>query len=293
MLYPLVTIIIPCFNYGKYLPDAFESIRQQNYPNIEIIVVDDGSTDNTREIVEKDGKAKYIYQTNQGLSAARNTGIKNSKGEYIIFLDADDILLPDAINTNLRYIKKNEKLAFVSGTFEVNFTENNEIIDKISEVETDHYLQLLQGNYIGFPAVVLYRRWIFDEIVFDLSLKSCQDYNLNLEIARKHPVFHHTKKVASYRIHNSNMSSNIPAMLSEVLYILESQKKYFTKTSEKKAYKRGKKNWKYYYCQELYQKLRAGKIPATDTALMILREHKPGFFFRYMLTKLFLRKNKQ
>lgn len=287
MSYPLVTVIIPCFNYGKYLPDAFESIRQQNYPNIEIIVVDDGSTDDTKEIVEKNGKAKYIYQTNQGLSAARNTGIKNSKGEFIIFLDADDILLPDAINTNLRYLKENKKTAFVSGAFEVNFTESSEIIDKIKEVKSDHYVCLLYGNYIGVPAVVLYRRWIFDEILFDLSLKSCQDYNLYLEIARKYPVFHHTKKIASYRIHNSNMSSNIPAMLSEVLDILETQKKYLTTISEKKAYKRGKKNWKYYYCQELYQKLLAGKIPETDAALNTLRKYKPGFLFRYMLTKMF------
>ncbi len=192
--YPLVTVIIPCFNYGKYLPEAFESIRLQDYPNIEIIVVDDGSTDNTKDITEKNQKARYIYQINQGLSAARNTGIKNSKGELIIFLDADDLLLPDAINTNLYYLKQNEELAFVSGAFEMRFTESGEIVNKIQEVKSDHYSQLLKGNYIGVPAAVLYRRWIFDEMLFDISLKNCQDYDLYLKIAREHPVLHHTKK---------------------------------------------------------------------------------------------------
>jgi len=287
--YPLVTVIIPCFNYGKYLPEAFESIRLQDYPNIEIIVVDDGSTDNTKDITEKNQKARYIYQINQGLSAARNTGIKNSKGELIIFLDADDMLLPDAINTNLYYLKQNEELAFVSGAFEMRFTESGEIVNKIQEVKSDHYSQLLKGNYIGVPAAVLYRRWIFDEMLFDISLKNCQDYDLYLKIAREYPVFHHTKKIATYRIHTSNMSSNIPAMLSEALYILERQKNHLRTISEKKAYKKGKKNWKYHYCQELYQKLRLGKIPVSGGDLMIFIKHKPLFLFRYILTKILLR----
>ncbi len=287
--YPLVTVIIPCFNYGKYLPEAFESIRLQDYPNIEIIVVDDGSTDNTKDITGRNQTARYIYQINQGLSAARNTGIKNSRGDFIIFLDADDMLLPDAINTNLYYLKQNEELAFVSGAFEMRFSESGEIVDKIQEVQSDHYSQLLQGNYIGVPAAVLYRRWIFDEMLFDISLKNCQDYDLYLKIAREYPVFHHTKKIATYRIHTSNMSSNIPAMLSEVLYILEHQKNHLRTISEKKAYKKGKENWKYYYCQELYQKLRLGKIPVSSGDLMIFIKHKPLFLFRYILTKIFFR----
>ena len=286
--YPLVTVIIPCFNYGKYLPEAFESIRLQDYPNIEIIVVDDGSTDNTKDITGRNQTARYIYQINQGLSAARNTGIKNSRGDFIIFLDADDMLLPDAINTNLYYLKQNEELAFVSGAFEMRFSESGEIVNKIQEVKSDHYSQLLKGNYIGVPAAVLYRRWIFDEMLFDISLKNCQDYDLYLKIAREYPVFHHTKKIATYRIHTSNMSSNIPAMLSEVLYILEHQKNHLRTISEKKAYKKGKENWKYYYCQELYQKLRLGKIPVSSEDLMIFIKHKPLFLFRYILTKILL-----
>ncbi len=287
--YPLITVIIPCFNYGRFLPEALESIRSQDYPSIEIIVVDDGSTDDTREIAERNRKVKYIYQANQGLSAARNTGIKNSEGQFLIFLDADDWLLPDAININLSYLKQNKEFAFVSGAFEMVFAESGKIENNIQEVKSDHYLHLLQGNYIGVPATVLYRRWIFDEILFDTSLKSCQDYDLYFRITRKYPVFHHTKKIAGYRIHTSNMSSNIQAMLLETLCVLERQKNHLRTFSEKKSYKKGKKNWKYYYCRELYQKLRLGKIPVSGRDLMTFIKHKPIFLFRYILTKILLR----
>ncbi len=115
---PLVSVIIPCYNHGKYLPEAFESVWKQNYQNTEIIVVDDGSADDTKQITEKYQSVKYLYQSNQGLSAARNTGIKNSTGDFLIFLDADDWLLDDAIITNVNYMLQDEKIAFVSGAHE-------------------------------------------------------------------------------------------------------------------------------------------------------------------------------
>ncbi len=82
---PLVSVIIPCFNHGKYLKDAFDSVFLQDYCNKEIIVIDDGSTDKTAEVCKEFSEVKYIYQHNQGLSAARNTGIKNCNGEYLVF----------------------------------------------------------------------------------------------------------------------------------------------------------------------------------------------------------------
>ena len=86
-------------------------------------------------------------------------------------------------------------------------------------------------------ATVLYRRWVFDEFGFDTSLKACEDYDLYLRIARKYPIAHHTKKTAAYRWHNSNMSGNIPKMLSYVLIVLDRQKKLLH-TKEKEALKK-------------------------------------------------------
>jgi len=92
---PLVSICITSYNYGKFLPDAIKSCLEQTYENIEVIIIDDGSTDNTEEIVKPYlDKIKYIKQTNKGLPSARNTGIMNATGEYLLFLDADDMISP-------------------------------------------------------------------------------------------------------------------------------------------------------------------------------------------------------
>ena len=100
-----ISVVIPCYNHGAYLATAINSVLAQNYQPFEIIVVDDGSTDNTKEVACGFEKVQYLYQTNQGLSAARNTGIKRSTGDYIIFTDADDWFLPDALETNLELLQ--------------------------------------------------------------------------------------------------------------------------------------------------------------------------------------------
>src|SRR5262249_26693584 len=94
---PLVSIIIPCYNQAHYLSDAIDSVRKQTYSHAEIIVVDDGSTDNTSNVAALYKDVKYIKQRNQGLSAARNSGLQQSKGHVLVFLDADDRLLPNAV----------------------------------------------------------------------------------------------------------------------------------------------------------------------------------------------------
>lgn len=287
MKQPLVSVIIPCFNYGRYLPDALDSVRAQDYPNVEVIVVDDGSADNTKEVCDKYPEVKYVYQTNQGLSAARNTGIRESAGEFLIFLDADDWLLPDAITSNLNFILQHpEELAFVSGAYEVRYTHTGRVHNAFEKVGSDHYLRLLTGNYVGVPATVLYRRRVFDEIVFDPELKSCQDYDLYLKITRKYPVSQHSKKIAVYRIHAGNMSADIPAMLAESLSVLRNQKKYLQKASEKRALQRGRIIWKNYYCEVLYEDICSGTSPASLKNVLFFIRHRPRFLFLLLISFL-------
>src|SRR6476646_875006 len=107
MSLPLVSIIIPTYNYGHYITEAISSIRDQNYPtsNIEIIVVDDGSTDNTREVLRKyieRGIIHYYYQPNKGKANATNYAIQKASGKYIFNLDADDYYFPDKISSTVR-----------------------------------------------------------------------------------------------------------------------------------------------------------------------------------------------
>jgi glycosyltransferase involved in cell wall biosynthesis len=111
---PLVSIIIPAYNYAAFIAEAVNSALRQSHRNIEVvIIVDDGSTDNTAEVAQRlmqqDARVRYVYQANQGLSAARNTGIKNAKGEFLVFLDADDVLHEHKIAAHLEHFERDDR----------------------------------------------------------------------------------------------------------------------------------------------------------------------------------------
>src|SRR5215211_9350661 len=97
----LVSVVIPCYNQAHFLGEAIESVLSQSYRNFEILVVDDGSTDNTSEVASRYERVRIVRQENRGLSGARNRGLREAKGEYVVFLDADDRLLPGALEASL------------------------------------------------------------------------------------------------------------------------------------------------------------------------------------------------
>lgn len=265
---PLISVIIPCYNHGSYLPEALASIRRQDYPALEIIVVDDGSTDDTRAVARRYPEVAYLYQANQGPSAARNAGIARSTGQYLVFLDADDWLLPHALKINAQYLHQNPALAFVSGGHEKVYAATGQRQDDSRPVARDHYQQLLQGNYIGMHAAVMYQRWALAESAFDPAIRSGEDYDLYLRLARNHPVAHHPHPVAAYRLHRANTSANIPWMLTNVLAVLKNQEQYLRTPSERQAYERGQQVWQDYYGALPSQK--AG-VPAQPTPALPFR----------------------
>ena len=277
-------MIIPCYNHGKYLTDAIDSILAQTYPHYEIIVVDDGSTDDSKAVAQKYEKLKYVYQSNQGLSAARNTGIDHSSGKYLVFLDADDLLFPDALSVNIKYLQQDETLAFISGAY-VKINEKGSIIEegKILTIE-NYYNQLLHGNFIGMHATVMYSRWVFDFFRYDILLKACEDYDLYLKIARKFSVSHHGHMIASYRIHNQNMSGNLTLMLETALAALGRQQNVLVNQVEKKCLNAGLEFYKDYYCERILFKLLlnlswGGVYKNREEELNTLRKyHKPLYY---------------
>src|ERR1044071_7280152 len=101
-----VSVIIPCYNHAHFLRDAIESVLNQTYSHYEILVVDDGSTDDSATVAESYSKVRCVRQANQGLSAARNRGIRESQSEYLVFLDADDRLLPRALEIGVRELAR-------------------------------------------------------------------------------------------------------------------------------------------------------------------------------------------
>lgn len=135
---PLVSVIIPCFNQGVFLGEAIESVKKQTYPCVEIIVVDDGSRDETKIVARQYPDVFYFFQQNSGLPAARNKGMEKSQGDYLVFLDADDLLLNDAISYNVRQLQNDRDAVFVSGAYDVVSRDKQIIADKAETVDSDH-----------------------------------------------------------------------------------------------------------------------------------------------------------
>lgn len=266
---PLVSVIIPCYNHGQYLVEAFESIWQQQYPAIEILVIDDGSTDNTSQIVAAYPSVRYFYQPNQGLSAARNAGIARSTGHYLVFLDADDWLLPNALARNAHYLGQDAALAFVSGGHNKVFVVTGQVKQETREVVKNHYYHLLCGNYIGMHATVMYQRWVFNTFQYDPTLPACEDYDLYLRVAWAHPVAHHTHLVAAYRLHTTNMSGNTALMLATTVAVLKRQQPLLRNAWEQQGYASGLANWQAYYTK---------LMPAADQAASALAPDPAGVF---------------
>jgi glycosyltransferase involved in cell wall biosynthesis len=284
----LISVIITCYNQGKFLAKAINSVLSQEQVEFEIIVVDDGSTDNTKRVAESFPQVKYLYQKNLGLSAARNTGINQSSGAFLVFLDADDWLLSDGLRINLKYIKANPQAAFVSGSYRRVIKDERTINVKISVTEC-HYQYLLESNYIQMHGAVMYRRRVFDEFRFDISLKACEDYDLYLKVAWKYPVFHHTTPIAAYYQHGENMSGNVPMMLDAYLEVLERQKAFLNSPEEEESLKKGEAYIKMIYCATLYQQL-VSRFDSPDNEnrpdeIQMLKKHKKLLFLKYVLKK--------
>jgi len=216
---PLVSVIIPSYNYRQYLGMAIESVIGQSYPHREIIVIDDGSTDGTDELCRQYKEVRYIRVERVGLSAARNTGVRMSTGKFLVFLDADDVLYPNALELNLYYIGYYPNAAFVSGGFD-RIDGEGKMLEAPACVEHpgNNYEALLRGNYIGMEATVLYRRELFFRYFFDPGLVACEDYDLNPEWMSKMAVS-----------------------------VLKRQERSIRNEEERSCYEEGIANWKQYY----------------------------------------------
>ncbi len=251
----LVSVIIPCYNQAHFLDEAIESVLTQSYPNREIIVVDDGSTDNTAEVARRYSIVSYVYRENAGPSAARNAGVEAGRGKYLVFLDADDRLLPEALEIGVDCLRQHPECAFVSGHCRLIVTDGS-LLAKPNQpnIKRDYYLEFLRRNYIWALSTVICQRTAFETVKgFDTSIGRCEDYDLYLRITRDHPIFCHNQFVADYRLHNSTRSADHSLMLRDTLSALDAQWD-FVKGSDRyiEALKIGKKYWQdRYRCLEI------------------------------------------
>jgi glycosyltransferase involved in cell wall biosynthesis len=247
---PLVSVIIPCYNQAHFLAEAIESVLAQTYPHFEIVVVDDGSTDNASQLAARYPGVRCIRQDNQGLAEARNTGIRKSNADYLVFLDADDRLLPEALGTGLSALSSHPDCAFVFGRCRVIGIDGAPLPGwQQPHFDEDYYGSLLRGNYIWMPAMVMYRRAVFASgKTFSPQMKGTEDYALYLQVTRNCPVYFHGQDVAEYRQHHAHMTSNTAMFLRSSLTALQGQWRYVKANPQyKEAYRMGLRFWRRHY----------------------------------------------
>ncbi|MDT8383057.1 MAG: glycosyltransferase [Gammaproteobacteria bacterium] len=231
---PLVSVIVPAYNCASFIEQSIQSILAQKYPNIEIIVIDDGSTDQSTELARHFGEPiKVILQTNQGPAAARNRGIRESKGEFIAFLDSDDVWLPNKLADQVTFLQENQDIGIIYGTFtrwlaskngcyppaeQFVANENDSSFD--AELSGWIYHKLLLDNYIHIITAVI-RRSLYDKLGgFDESLRTGEDYDFWLRASRITQVYKFSRTVALYRT-NPDSTTNVPRPTNNELLVLQ------------------------------------------------------------------------
>ncbi len=277
---PLVSVVIPCYNSELYLAEAIESVRLQTYPRVEIIVVDDGSTDETARVA-RSYPVRYYYQANRGISAARNTGLLHCHGEYVLFLDHDDRLLPRAIETGVRLLEERPECALAVGEHWYIGADGREIgYSNKRAAGRDHYLMLLEHNFIEVPCSALHRRsGLTLTGGFDESLHGSEDYELYLRTARQTTLVAHETPVAEYRKHGTNTSRNAEQMLRASYRVLEMELPYVQGDREKlRSHRRGIKFVERHFGRQLTRELMGNgrlETPETRRKLKLLGHHYP------------------
>lgn len=213
----LVSVVIPAYNAENYVRDTIESALAQTFKQYEIIVVDDGSIDNTARVVQEFGDAiRYIYQENKGLSAARNTAIRNSKAEIIALLDADDLWEPNYLEAMIGLIDRYPEAAGVYCGFQY-IDALGRIVGKpslkVTPPEIFYETLVLEGNWL-VPCSVLFRKQLAENVgLFDESLMALEDADMWIRLSAHHPFVGIPKALVRYRKHTNNMTKDPKRMI--------------------------------------------------------------------------------
>jgi glycosyltransferase involved in cell wall biosynthesis len=223
---PKVSVIVPAFNSADYTVETVESVLQQTYEDFELLVIDDGSTDNTRDALEPYAdRIQYIYKENGGACSARNFGIRLSKGEYVACLDCDDLWLPEKLAHSVAALDANPAAAFVyTGCYLIDSA--GQIIDQVRNLcdpDSDVYRSILNNGAIPAPTVVMRRVCLDDVGSFDERIFIPADKDLWLRLARKHPICCVPLQLSKYRLASNYTLKNIGLSLEENLYVLDKQ----------------------------------------------------------------------
>ena len=223
-----VSVVIPTYNRGNLIIRAINSVLEQTYSNIEVIVVDDCSSDNTREIVQsiKDNRVRYLcLEKNMGACAARNRGIEASRGEYIAFQDSDDEWHPNKLEVQMKKMK--DAQADVSFCNFIKVFKNE---DKKREFPLDvpegfiEYESLLKKSIVSTQCIIA-KKSCFDEVRFDTNLPRLQDWDVILELSKKYSVYHVDNALVNMYVQSDSISSHPEKGVIALKYLWNKNKK--------------------------------------------------------------------
>jgi glycosyltransferase involved in cell wall biosynthesis len=257
---PLISVIIPCYNHAHFLGDAISSVNKSGQSGVEIIIVDDGSEDDAADVARSFSRTKYVRQENGGQAKARNHGLQESRGRFLVFLDADDMLAPGALDIGVSAMAAHARAAMVYGRCRRMAGDGTiQSTPAQQHIERDHYRELLKTNYIWMPAMAMFRREALERAGgFDPSVNAAADYGVYLRVARTHPLHDHGRVVAYYRRHDDNLSGDAGRMLQESLTVLRRERPFAEHDAGLlAAYYEGWKGWQNYYGAQLVNEIRS------------------------------------
>jgi glycosyltransferase involved in cell wall biosynthesis len=288
---PLVTVVIPCYNHARFLPEAVRSVHAQRYSRVELIVVDDGSTDESGRLASALG-ARVLRQHNLGTGAARNAGLAFASGEYVIFLDADDELLPDAIVSGVTTLADRPDLSCVVRRCRVMDVDRRALpVGKADVHTTNLYREWLLHNFVWTPGAAIFRRERIAAIGgFPPDVSPAADYAVYLRLSRSGEVAFHPEDVVRYRQHDSNMSRDPLLMLEATLTVLDRERAHLP-PEYAADFQRGLRNWREYYGEQIVDRLRRESRAGTNRnwrvrAVLALIRHCPQVLFTHAARKL-------
>lgn len=208
----LVSVVIPAYNYARYLPEAIDSALRQTYPEVEVIVIDDGSTDDTPRIASGYGeRIRYIRQPNAGLSAARNRGLAEARSDYVVLLDADDLLDPEMITVSREAMRRlGGDTAVIAHVHRRIDQDGRHIASRRSDPFPDRDFGVLDFLVMNrfCPAVLASRSSLIEAGGFDPQFRASEDRDMWVRMANRHRVHRLGRTLSSKRGHNHNMSAN-------------------------------------------------------------------------------------
>ena len=257
----IISVIIPCYKQAEFLAEAIESVLAQTYPHHEIIVVDDGSPDQTAAVAQRYPSVRYVHQENRGLPAARNTGVQRSTGEFLVFLDADDRLTPDHFARSLAAFQQHPNASAVCGDwrwFGLDAMPHVHNCDRLP----DYYGSLLRRTFLIPIHTVMLRRAVYVALGgFREHLRVWEDVDFFLRLTRRYTMHCHHAVIAEYRRHSGQTIRQCDVMLKGTMAVYQGERHYIRRHPEyAAAYESGRQNiWEVYGEQVFWHMLSATK----------------------------------